>query len=157
MILRQTEFYTMMRERIKRAYIEQYLVGRGGRDQMTPADWGSIGGMLAEQYRYLEGFAAEVEAGELSQRQINARARMYIRSSKEAYERGRRRWLLSLDERDKPTEVRWILQPAEHCPDCVAFASLRWIPLTDDAFGGCFPGSGCTQCLTNCQCFLDYR
>lgn len=155
MILRQSEFETMMRERIKRAYIEQYLVGRGGRAKMTQVDWGSIGGMLAEQYRYLDGFAAEVAAGVLSAKQISARSRMYVRSSKEAYERGRRRWLLSLD--DKPAEVRWILQPAEHCPDCLALAALRWILISDDAFDGCFPGSGCTQCLTNCACFLDYR
>ena len=59
---------TSMRSEIKQAYIDQYLAGKGGIGRMAQADWGSIGGMTAEQYRYLDKFADEVAGGKLSER-----------------------------------------------------------------------------------------
>ena len=56
-----------MRNEIKQAYIDQYVAGRGGIERMTQADWGSIGGMTGEQYRYLDGFAQEIADGKLSE------------------------------------------------------------------------------------------
>lgn len=58
---------TLMRQEIKDEYVRQYLLGRGGLSQMTQADWGSVGGMIADQYRYLDGFAREVAGGQLSE------------------------------------------------------------------------------------------
>lgn len=147
-----------LRQEIKDNYITQYAVGRGGRQQMTQTDWGSIGGMLKEQYSYLAGFSAEVEAGELSEGQIYARARMYINSSREAYERG-----LSRAAESRPySEHRWSLGAAEHCDDCVAIAGEGWIavdePFVAPSTGAeALPGSGDTICLTNCQCHIEYR
>lgn len=81
-----------MRAEIKGEYVRQYLLGRGGLEQMTAADWGSVGGALSEQYRWLdrraESFFDQVEAEELSEEEIARRARMYINSAREAYERG---------------------------------------------------------------------
>ena len=51
------------RRQIKDHYIDAYLLGIGGREQMTQADWGSVGGMIGEQYRYLEGFYQESRIG----------------------------------------------------------------------------------------------
>lgn len=82
-----------MREEIKGEYLRQYMLGRGGRSQMQRADWSSIGGMLAEQYKYLDRFADEIAAGKLSEAQIAMRAKMYIESAREGYERGRTRSL----------------------------------------------------------------
>lgn len=76
-----------MREEVKRVYIAEYVAGRGGLQQMTPRDWGIIGRALRDQYHYLDNFAAEVAAGELSPAQIKARARMYIEASHAAFER----------------------------------------------------------------------
>jgi len=58
---------SMMRQELKTAYIQEYILGRGGLAQMTQADWGSIGGMLSEQYKYLDKFALEVADGQLSE------------------------------------------------------------------------------------------
>jgi len=144
-----------MREAIKDEYTQQYLLGRGGLSQMTQADWGSIGGMVADQYRYLGGFAREVAVGNLSEAQVAARSRMYINSGREAFERARGR------TEDEADEVAWTLNPAEHCPDCLDLAALGWQPREPWPFtvagGMAIPGSGATQCLTNCRCFLDYR
>jgi len=80
-------WHQRMRDEIRRNYIQQYLAGRGGLEKMTAVDWGSVGGMIAEQYRWLDNFAAQIAAGELSAAQIRVRAQMYINSSREAYER----------------------------------------------------------------------
>jgi len=50
-------------------------------------------------------------------------------------------------------EEAWELGTAEHCGDCVAFASEGWQPLGTFPF----PGDGSTQCMTNCQCSKIYR
>ena len=81
------DWETLMRQSIKREYVKQYLEGRGGVSQMTPQDWGSIGGMLADQYRYLDDFAVEIADTELTEAQIAMRSQMYIHSSREALSR----------------------------------------------------------------------
>lgn len=143
------DWQSQMREQIKRETIRQYLAGRGGIDQMTQADWGSIGGMCADQYRYLDDFAREIAAGNLTEGQIRARSAMYIRSAREAYERAKLRAFAGKGI----VEERWLLGIAEHCVDCIDFSSLGWQPL------GTFPvpGQGATVCLTNCQCHKIYR
>jgi len=149
-----TDWQEAMRKELKGEYIRQYVLGRGGVDQMTQVDWGSVGGMLAEQYKYLQVMAEQLEAGELTQAQVAARSQMYIRSSREAFERANRRGMEELGM----SEVQWVINPSvENCPDCEAFAAMGWIPVTDNPYGGCFPGSGCTQCVTNCACHLEYR
>ena len=138
-----------MRQEIKDEYIRQYLTGVGGRDQMTPARWGQVGGMLSDQYRYLDGF----DVGELSEAQIAARSRMYINSAREGFERANKQ--IKVDA--GATEEKWNLNPAEHCEDCIAFADMGWQLIEEDAFGGAIPGSGATKCLTNCKCGLTYK
>lgn len=142
-----------MRQEIKQQYIKSYLNGRGGVEQMEPPDWGSVGGMLREQYRWLDKFTLEIEAGDLSEAQIRARSSMYMESSREAYERAYGRVQIGLGN----DEVRWNLREAAHCPDCETFASLGWQKIEDDPYGGAIPGDGSTECVTNCKCYLSYR
>lgn len=82
-----------MRHEIKIAYIQQYVAARGGVSQMTQRDWGSIGGMIREQYRYLDGFVDAIANADppLSEGYIAARARMYTNSTREGSERGHAR------------------------------------------------------------------
>ncbi len=147
-----------LRQEIKDNYITQYLAGKGGAGSMTQTDWGSIGGMISDQYRYLEGFYAEVAAGSLTEGQIYARAHMYINSSREAYERALER---ATEDRGY-TEHKWTLSPVENCDDCLALAGEGWKPISEPFVAPssgkeAVPGSGATLCLTNCRCFVDYR
>jgi len=146
-----------MRQELKTRYIQQYLAGRGGVGPMTQVDYGSIGGMLADQYRYLDGFAADIAEGKLSETQIARRSEMYFNSSREAYERGQKRAM----EVAGLKEVIWINTPGEICPDCLDLARLGWQKADPWPFrvGGqmAYPGSGATQCLTNCRCLTDWR
>ena len=146
-----------MRQEIKTRYIQQYLAGRGGVGPMTQADYGSIGGMIADQYRYLDGFARDVAEGKLSEAQIARRSEMYLNSSREAFERAQRR----AAEAAGLAEVLWIRTAAESCPDCIALSNLGWQKAEPWPFrvGGvqAIPGSGATACLTGCRCFLEWR
>lgn len=147
----------MMRQEIKTRYIQQYLACRGGVGPMTQADYGSIGGMIADQYRYLDGFAAEIAEGKLSEGQIAMRSEMYLNSSREACERAGRR----AAEVAGLTEVLWVRTPAESCEDCITLSNLGWQKAEPWPFkvGGvqAIPGSGATICKTNCKCLLDWR
>lgn len=142
------QWYRLMRQEIKEEVIRQYLLGRGGRAQMMAADWGSCGGMIREQYGWLDGFYDQL--GELSVAQIRARAAMYVRSGREAFERGKARAaeIAGYDE-----EI-WVVNHAlENCEDCLAFETEGWQEI------GHFPpcAAGATQCLTNCGCHKEYR
>lgn len=156
------DWHFLMREEIKREYISQYLLGIGGRAQMLPADWGSIGGMLKEQYGHLDGFLQDILDGKLSEAQIAARSKMYSSSAREAYERANgRAWgdpplpafpgdgstacltmcACNWDIRSAEAEeerMRWTCYwrlgfvKTEHCTDCIDRA-LSWGPLIVEA------------------------
>ena len=145
------DFAVLAWEEVKEEYIRQYMLGRGGRAQMTQADWGSVGGSLSEQMRYFKPFMEEVAKGNLSKGQIRSRLRMYINSAREAYERAQAK-VAAMTGQD---EVIWVRSlAAESCPDCEAFADIGWQKVADDPYGGAMPGTGDTRCLTSCRCVV---
>jgi hypothetical protein len=87
--LRVPDWQTAMRRAVKNQYINQYLAGRGGMEQMTQRDWGIIGRALRDQYQFLDGFAQDLADGVITEAQAKARARMYIEAGHAAFERGR--------------------------------------------------------------------
>ena len=153
--LKPDDWSEIFRQEIKEEWLAQYMAGRGGVDQMTPADWGWIGGKLNVQYNtYLSRFLDDIKSGDLSPEQIAARARMYIEGAEQAYWRANHVSHVAAGY----DEVLWVLNPdVENCPDCIRFASMGWQRTDSDPYGGAYPGSGHTQCLTNCGCFLEYR
>jgi hypothetical protein len=141
-----------MRNDIKDSYINQYVLGHGGRGTMTQADWGRVGAMVKEQYRYLDGFATAVADDTLTEAQIRARSQMYHDGSVSAYERahtlalgvpslpaypgdgsseclGNCRCTWDIREVDGGWDCYWIVDPgAEHCDTCQDRGS-KWNPL----------------------------
>lgn len=138
---------------LKNAYIQQYLLGIGGQGQLTQKDYGSIGGMLGEQYKYLQNFAREIAAGNLTPGQIRRRIAMYSNSAREGYARARARahgipdgklpaypgvgsecltacrcfW--DIVERKDRWDCYWLMGAVktEHCPTCLE-RSRKWNP-----------------------------
>lgn len=144
------DWYSLMKEELKREYIRQYLLAHGGLDTMTPADWGRIGGMLKEQYAYLKNLAAEIAAGKLSPAQIAARMNMYFNSARESFERAFAVNAIAWGA----VEERWVVNPAvENCVDCLGYQDEGWKPVGYFPF----PGEGASRCLTNCHCLKEYR
>lgn len=157
-LLSPEDWRDLMRQEIKDEYIRQYLLGRGGLPQMGAEDWGSIGGMLKEQYGWLDGLYEQVLGGELSEAQVANWARMYGRSAREAFERANARANGGPDLPQYPGDGKtqcltncqcnweiesvyedgqlvgwnctWVLGPVktEHCDDCVENAE-KWTPL----------------------------
>lgn len=137
-----------MRRAIKDAYVVQYTMGKGGMGNMTQSDWGRIGGLLKGQYQYLNNFAGDIANGELSPKQIVARANLYIDSSTQAFERGKASshglYNLPAYPGDGTTEcmancrcywhivkdgttltASWVMSNAEHCETC-RVRSVTW-------------------------------
>lgn len=148
-------------EELKREYIREYLSGIGGREVMTQADWGSIGGMLKEQVGYLNNFRDDIALGNLSEGQIRFRAQMYLNSAREAHERARSR----AAGRWGADQIVWVLRyDAEHCDTCQgraeqgpqSIAPNGGFPDMDAPEGGAFPADGTSICLTNDKCSLSY-
>ena len=141
-----------MRNDVKDSYINQYVLGHGGRGTMTQADWGRIGAMVKEQYRYLDGFAQAVADDTLTEAQIRARSQMYHDGSVSAYERahtlalgvpslpaypgdgsseclGNCRCTWDVREVEGGWDCYWIVDPgAEHCDTCSGRGD-KWSPL----------------------------
>lgn len=69
--------------------LTEYIFGRGGINAMMPADYGRVGAMVKEQYQFLNGFAAEIAAGQQSAAQIQARAAMYAHAGVTAHSAGK--------------------------------------------------------------------
>lgn len=143
------DFKVLFREEIKHEYIRQFLAGIGGLDRMTQEYWGSIGGMLIEQYKWLDNFVNEMKVAMMSVDAIYQRMKMYIDSAREAYERA----VSFASKLIGVTQELWVLGRAEHCDDCIAFSDEGWQPI--DYFP--FPGQGKTACLTKCRCHKEYR
>lgn len=139
------------RQRLKKVYIDEYVMARGSRASMTQRDWGRLGAMLKKQYGFLNGFAGDIAAGKLSDGRIKARAELYFKSARQAFETGKEAALgmpqlpahpgdgstvclsncqCHWDIREAEGEwlATWTLGAAEHCPDCVQRAG-DWAPL----------------------------
>ena len=147
------DWLVAMRNEIKSVHIQEYLLSRGGRNAMTPADWGRIGREVRTQYNYLDRFAAELST--LSDEAVAARARLYTAGANTAYAEGqaaawnnvrlparpgdgstrckrycRCSWIMG--ETEAAITARWTLGSSrEKCDDCKRRAR-EWAPLSFD-------------------------
>ncbi len=129
---------------LKDAHLAQSMFAVGGKGNMTAVEYGRVGGTLADEYRFLAGFADDIAAGRVSEAQALARIRQYGKATQQSYWR---EWSLT-----RPGEINWTLHPAEHCGDCVELAAGS--PYTQETLTT-FPGAGDTQCRGGCNCTLD--
>jgi hypothetical protein len=143
--LPQNAWEREMRGLIKHVYVDLAALGRGGRRQMAPADWGRVGALVRQQYAFLGRFADDT--ANLSEAQIRARGGLYVESATQAYERGRaaafsvtlpaypgddhlicRCWW-DLQETEQGIEATWrAAADAATCPTCAERARM-WNPL----------------------------
>jgi hypothetical protein len=134
---------------LKELHLGQYILGRGGAANVYPADFLAVARVLKEEYRYLDTFAREISLGKLSEAQLRARARLYLNKTTSSY------WLGNATAQERashPREMRRLLAPVEHCPDCLVYASAGWVPVGTLPM----PGVNC-QCGANCRCSVEYR
>lgn len=137
-----------MRDRIKAIHNAQAAIAKGGWAQMSQADWGAVGQMTKRQYAFLQKFAVDIEQGkQVLNGNFLRRAGMYADAGRGTGQDMRRREAAN----NGYTEEQRVLNPADHCSDCVEYAGLGWQPI------GTLPRIGDSVCRTNCRCEFEYR
>jgi len=137
-----------VREALKLAHVQAAMIGGGGRNSMTPVEWGRIGQRLRAEYRYLETFARDLLAGGISTPMALARIGMYAESVRGSYWEG----TSMRQERQGYSLMRRILDSqAKHCQDCLDYAARGIVPIGSLPL----PGQRCA-CRSNCKCRVKY-
>jgi len=145
-----------MKAELRRGNHEQFVVGKGGiRGNINRREYLQLGPELKRQYRYLDRFAAQIQARAEAGKPITfavQRAKLYARSTQASMWRSAVPVKLPQVPRDGQTRCRtnckcrlqfdyqrgeagqitavlvyWKLRPAEHCEDCIRL-SREWNP-----------------------------
>jgi len=125
------------------------MLANGGRVNMSAAQWGRVGGNLADEYRYLRRFAGQLLEGQVSRAQALNRVGQYVDAAQQAY------WQAWRERQAVSEEIWWIRNAgAESCADCVSREGGS--PYTRATLPS-VPGDGATQCRGNCRCYLEVR
>jgi hypothetical protein len=129
---------------LKDAHLSASAAARGI-SGMGSVEFGRVGGTLADEYRFLNGFAVDIANGSVSEAQALARINQYASASKQAY------WREYTQMTARNEVVWWELNPGESCGDCMSLAAGSPYKPSDLTK---FPGSGQTACRGNCNCTL---
>lgn len=133
---------------IRNVHAASIAAAKGGWAQMTPADWGRVGGRVRGQLWYLRRFANEIAAGKVKLDGVFLRrAGMYGRAGVASYvlQDGIEAQGYGYDEEMSQ------LGTAEHCEECVSEAARGWAPI-----GSLIP-IGSRTCISYCACTMLYR
>jgi hypothetical protein len=144
------DWQLQMRNEMRNMHNAAAMVAKGGREQMTYADWGRTGRELRSQYEYLDKWAADIASGKAPiDGRLNTRATLYGDASRGTYEQQRR--VMAADKGNEE-ECR-ILHSAESCDDCAKWEVnvLGWQPI------GTLPKIGDSICRTRCRCTMEFR
>lgn len=136
-----------MRVELKHIHVYSATLAKGGRMQLSQADFGRIGRELRDQYEFLKGFADEIESGKQPvDGRLGARAKLYAQSGRSTFhsveraEMERRGW--DLEEN--------VLAASEHCGGCLAETARGRVPI------GTLTPIGQRTCRTNDRCRIRY-
>lgn len=147
------DWRNQFRQELKEEYIRQSIFGRGGRDRMTPSDWGAVGRRLQPQYEMIDGITARIAEGEFSEGQIKVIQDNFIKSARQVYERSNAvsqgissgqlpampgdgsqicvsgcNCFWSFNELEDMWECYWNLRPgSKHCATCLD-NNAKWFP-----------------------------
>lgn len=142
--LQTSQWQAAVAQELKSAHLAQAMFAAGGRANMNNAAWGRVGQTLKEQYGFLNRFAQQIAAGQVSEAQALARIQMYGNAATQSY------WS---EYAERSTgQLEWQLSAAEHCAGCVSNANGS--PYTRETLPN-YPGDGGTECLSNCKCTLS--
>lgn len=151
--------YKPLTEKLKDIYISQLIIAKGGIDKVTSSDLGTIGNMLKVQY--YQGFDTETgkkyglkhllaESTGLSEARIKQRLKLYAEVSDVVGSIYKHKEM----EVSGATEYKRVLNPAEHCIDCIYYSSLGWQSISSGILP--MPKQRC-RCRANCKCSIKYR
>jgi hypothetical protein len=137
-----------MQAAIKLSHVAAAVIAHGGREQMTPARYGSVGRAIRDEYGFLREMAAQIADGRQPfDGTIATRARMYGQAARSTYERAR-----TGDQAGRGYAFcRNVLRAAESCSGCRAETAKGVVPT-----GSLVPVGSRRPCLRNCKCVIRY-
>lgn len=136
-----------MRGVIKQVHMAAAELAKGGRAQMTLADYGRAGQQIRRQYDYLEAWVEQIKAGLPVDGRMEPRAAQYLRSARVAYLAHQQ----AAFRQQGFDQTRSKLHPAEHCAQCIDEAERGWVSI------GAEVPLGQRQCRANDRCTLEFR
>jgi hypothetical protein len=138
-----------MMSQMKLLHLGAALVGRGGRGQMSQADWGWTGQRLRTQYAYLREFAHDIALGSTPMDgRLIARAAMYAEAARGTHQSMMRR-VAMLNGREE--ERNYLGVAEQNCVECIDCTAQGWVDI------GTLPPIGGRKCLARCHCTMSYR
>lgn len=137
---------------LKRQYVQNAALGKGGWDQLTQSDYGRLGGKLRWEYARLNEMAAQIRAGEVSPAQALNRMRMRMGNARHEFYQTERETLAPPPEGKDVIERRILSAEAESCQDCLDYYDRGWQPAGTLPL----PTEACA-CSSNCRCSIDRR
>lgn len=129
---------------LKDAHLASSAAARGI-DGMGSVEFGRVGGTLADEYRFLNGFAVDIANGSVSEAQALARINQYANNTQQAYWR-EYKLMVARNE-----VVWWELHAGESCNGCKSLAAGSPYKSGDLKT---VPGAGSTECRGGCNCTL---
>ena len=148
-------WYLAVQGQLRRLHVQCAALGAGGFDNLRPGDLIRIDRKLREEMDRLLVFGQQMQAGLLSEAQIDNRLTMYTGTARIQFYKSRRKPQVAPDEM---IVERRSLMPADHCPFCLYLVDLGWQPY------GVLPVPGETHpdwtedsCLSNCRCRMDQK
>jgi hypothetical protein len=142
-------FRAEMARGIRAAHAAAAAAAGGGWHNAGPAAWGTAGGRVARQLRYLEGMVADVGSGrQRLDGGLVARAAMYGRSARATFESVARRGDLAAGF----DEERRRVNSSDACAPCIDYAAWGWQPAGTLPL----PTEACS-CRSNCVCSIERR
>ena len=142
------EWQTQMMQQIKTTHLAGGAMQRGGWQQMTQADFGRVGQIVRREYDFLRIFAEQISSGEQKlDGTLARRAGLYGQQGRPTYLAF---WDSTAAQRGFDEE-RSVLQPAEHCTECISEDAKGFQPI-----GQMIP-IGSRICRSNDRCVKEFR
>jgi hypothetical protein len=142
------EWQIQMMQLIKIILLAAAAMQLGGWQQMSQANFGRVGRIVRNEYAFLRNFAEQIASGQQKlDGTLARRAGLYG-------QQGRPTYLVFWDNTASQRgfdEERSILQPAEHCVECVSEDAKGFQPL-----GQMIP-IGSRICRSNDRCLKEFR
>ena len=134
---------------IKAVHLAAALAAKGGRSQMTPADYGRVGQQIRVQYQYARQMVADAISGKARLNgRLDARASQYANAARVGFEQARRR----VAQEAGALRERNVINSSESCAGCRAQTARGLVPL-----GMLVPIGARSPCGPRCACSIVYE
>jgi len=136
-------------QEMKLSSLRMTLLGAGGKDNVTPSHYGSLGVGIKPEWQNLDNFAMDLIDNKLSPKQIKYRAGLYSQVTSKAFYRSE---AITKAKEGFNLAKRFLDPQARHCPECLSYQRSQWTPISEIVP----PGTNCS-CRGNCRCAIMFK